>query len=294
MITRGGARYGIIGAITADVASELGTSVHLLPYVESMQAQIDALAAEGIDRVILLSHAGTSVDSANAANISGVDVIVAGHDHALLGDAAQLRAQGLVDVTSRFKGEYPRALRGKDGQPVVLVSANEWGRVLGRVDVTFDEAGHVKDAHGAPIVLAASNDTPDAAFEAKLTALRAPVTSRANEVLGVTAHALTKATHGQSDLGALFADAMLEATRGLGRDSAVVALAEPDARTDLPAGNVTFAHLYEAWPFETAVMLADLSGAELESVVAHGLSLDPPAQIAGLTARVTKRDAKER
>jgi 2',3'-cyclic-nucleotide 2'-phosphodiesterase (5'-nucleotidase family) len=158
--------------------------------------------------------------------------------------------------------------------------------------VTFDEAGHVKDAHGAPIVLAATNDAPDAAFEAKLSALRAPVKSKANEALGATAHALTKATHGQSDLGALFADAMLEATRGRGRDSAVVALAEPDARADLPAGNVTFAQLYEAWPFETPVMLADLSGAELESVVAHGLSLDPPAQIAGITARVTKRDAK--
>ena len=294
VISRGGTRYGIVGAVTEALAdfSSPGPTLKVLPYVESVQAQVDALTADGVDKIVLLSHCGSDVDTANAAKLSGVDVIVAAHDHALFGDRDALRGQGLaLDVSSHFKGAYPRVVKGKDGQTVLIVSAYEWGRVLGRLDVTFDGAGHVEEGswRGGPIVLA-DDVKGDPAFEAKVETYRVPAMAVGAEVVGTTAHALTKATSGQSELGALFADAELAAAKSSG---AVVAFAEGDARADLAAGRVTLSQLVDVWPYESQLIVLDLTGEELERAVAHGLALEPPVQLAGITARVTRTaDAK--
>jgi 5'-nucleotidase len=288
VVTRGGTRVGIVGALT----DELNVEDHVEPYVESVQRQVDALTADGVKAIVLVSHCSTKVDVANAAKISGVDVIVAGHDHALLGDAAALRAAGLPEgAFAKHRGAYPLHATAKDGRDVPVVSAYEWGRLLGRLDVTFDGEGNVVEAHGAPIVLGASWDEgKDAELARSLDEMRGPVTAAASEVLAKGSPGFVRAPSGQSPLGALFADAMLDAAR---KDGAVAALAEGDARADLPAGALTYGSLFEAWPFPLTIQVVDLSGEELAHVVAHALAADPPLQLAGVTARFEPGKAGE-
>ncbi|HWL87298.1 MAG TPA: bifunctional metallophosphatase/5'-nucleotidase [Polyangiaceae bacterium] len=287
IVRRGAERVGIVGGITELPESVEREGVRVLPYVESIQKQVDALAKEGIDKIVLVSHCGTKVDIANAPKISGVDVIVAGHDHGLFGDAAALEAGGLAkSVVARRKGEYPLRVTGKDGAPMVLVSAFEWGRVLGRLDVTFDGAGHIQEAQGAPVVL--SGGGADAKLESALDAMRAPVRALGDKKIAVLPRALRRAPEGQSDLGATFADALLGAGKKAG---AVAALAEGDARADLAEGQLSYGKLYEAWPFTSKIFVVELTGGDLTRTVAHGLAAEPPLQLAGMTAKIAPAKA---
>ena len=294
VLTRGGTRIGFVGAVTeqaVDMPSVHGVKIH--PYVESVQREVDELTAQGVKEIVLISHCGTAVDKANAEKLTGVDVIVSGHDHAFLGDAAALKAGGLSDAALvKLKGPYPMHVKAKDGHDVVLVSAGSWGRALGRLDLTFDSEGHVIESGGAPIVL---RDEPEAARDPALvklmTELRAPVDARANEVLATLAHPLAPAPKGQTEFGAVFAEGMLAAAK---KEGAVAALAEGDGRNALPAGSLTYGPLFEAFPFALNVEVVEVSGDDLLHIVGHGLGAEePPLQLAGMTARVVRGKPEE-
>lgn len=55
-----------------------------LDETESVKAEAERLAADGVDIIIVLSHSGIDVDEYMAANVGEhVDVIVGGHSHTL-------------------------------------------------------------------------------------------------------------------------------------------------------------------------------------------------------------------
>ncbi len=56
--------------------------------VASAQATVDLLQARGINRIVALTHIGNARDLALAAKVNGLDAIVGGHSHSLLGDLA--------------------------------------------------------------------------------------------------------------------------------------------------------------------------------------------------------------
>ncbi|HEY2512834.1 MAG TPA: bifunctional metallophosphatase/5'-nucleotidase [Polyangiaceae bacterium] len=291
---RGGTRVGFVGAVTeqaVEMPAVHGVKVH--PYVESVQREVDELTAQGVKEIVLISHCGTAVDKANAEKLTGVDVIVSGHDHAFLGDLATLKAGGLSDAAlKKLTGPYPMHVKAKDGHDVLLVSAGSWGRALGRLDLTFDSEGHVIESGGAPIVL---RDEPDAARDPALVKLlaelRAPVDARGGELLTNLPHDLAPAPEGQTELGAVFAEGMLAAAK---KEGAVAALAEGDARNALPAGPLTYGKLFEAFPFALNVQVVEVSGEDLLHIVAHGLGAEePPLQLAGMTARVVRGKPEE-
>jgi 5'-nucleotidase len=119
VLERGGERFGILGVVTEDVPaiSSPGPNVRFLDAVSSVQAEADRLRA------------------------AGIDVIVSGHDHALLGDPAAVEAVA-PGQGERIKGPYPTVTAGADGAPVLVVSAHEWGRWLATSAASFG-AGRV-------------------------------------------------------------------------------------------------------------------------------------------------------
>ena len=152
VLERGGERFGILGVVTEDVPaiSSPGPNVRFLDAVSSVQKEADRLRAAGINKIILLSHSGYSVDLERAPRWRGVDVIVSGHDHALLGDPATVEAVA-PGQGERVKGPYPTVTAGADGAPVLVVSGYEWGRWLGRLKIAFDERGVIQRWEGQPM-----------------------------------------------------------------------------------------------------------------------------------------------
>lgn len=134
------------------------------------QQQIDALRAQGVNKIVVMSHIGYEYDKQIIPNLSGVDVVVGGDSHTLLGPAA-LSTYGVGSPA----GPYPTELRNKDGKRVCLVQAWEYSQVVGELKVSFDADGDVTACAGTPHVLVGgefkvAGATPDAVDAAAIQA----------------------------------------------------------------------------------------------------------------------------
>src|SRR5690606_22570048 len=104
----GGEKIGIIGATTEDtpdIASP-GPNIEFTDVFEYVRSAAATLDAAGVNKIILLSHIGYTVDLQLAADVPLVDVIVGGHSHSLLGSM-----EGAV-------GPYPTMVTNPDGLEV--------------------------------------------------------------------------------------------------------------------------------------------------------------------------------
>lgn len=143
----GGERIGFIGI---DIAQKTKRSSRpfadtvFLDEAETAQKYIDALRADRIDKIVLVTHLGYENDLDLAAKLSGADVIVGGDSHSLLG-GPNLQRLGLGPV-----GAYPTQVKGRDGRPVCVVQAWEYAHLLGELSVRFDAEGVVTGCAGLP------------------------------------------------------------------------------------------------------------------------------------------------
>lgn len=151
VLQRGGQNIGLIGLTIAgktkqSSSPDAGTTFE--DETVAAQREIDALRARGIDKIILMSHIGYEYDKTVISKLSGVDVVVGGDSHTLLGPAS-LAAYGVGTPA----GAYPTQLTNKDGKKVCLVHAWEYSQVVGELKVSFDANGDVTACSGTPHVL---------------------------------------------------------------------------------------------------------------------------------------------
>ena len=100
------------------------------------RGEVAALQAEGVDKIILLSHLGEFGDEAVAAAVPGIDLIVGGHSHTLFSNTAE---------DAPFK--YPLMVDGPDGQAVPIVQAGAYSKYLGHVDAHLRRRGRGHRSH---------------------------------------------------------------------------------------------------------------------------------------------------
>ena len=98
--------------------------------VKLVQAEVDKLRAQGINKIILTSHLGIDKDMRIAPMLDGVDIIQGGHSHNLTPELKQ--------------GE--NIVKSKTGEPVIIVQSGENGKYAGILDVDFDENGIITTA----------------------------------------------------------------------------------------------------------------------------------------------------
>ena len=149
VLERGGRRIGIVGIDVArktKASSSPDAGTEFLDEAATAQAQVDALRADGVDVIVLLTHVGYLADLELAKSLSGVDAIVGGDSHSLLGE--DFRDFGLT-----VEGPYPTPIRNRDGDLVCVAQAWQYTWVIGVLDVRFDEAGRVTDCGGRPVLL---------------------------------------------------------------------------------------------------------------------------------------------
>lgn len=151
VVQRGGQSIGLIGLTIADktkISSSPDQDTLFTDEAAAVQREIDALHEQGVNKIIVQSHIGYGYDQQVIAKVSGVDVVVGGDSHSLLGP----------DTLSQYNvgspaGAYPTRLLDKDGNPVCLVQAWEYSQVVGELKVQFDGDGKVTSCEGTPHVL---------------------------------------------------------------------------------------------------------------------------------------------
>lgn len=302
MLERGGEPFGILGIVTEETptASSPGPNLRFLDYVASVQTEVDRLTEQGINKMILLSHYGYTVDVEKAPQLKGVDIIISGHDHALLGDPAMIEAVA-PGQGERVKGPYPTVVTARDGNPVLVVSAYEWGRWLGQIKVSFDERGIVKSWQNQPIwvrgcefangaVDCRQQVAPEAStLKAQVAAYREPVNRFAEVSVGQAGmffdgNRAPGVRTQEMPLGNLIADVILGSAAQ--SDHAVAAIISGGGiRASLNQGKVSFEKALSVLPFSNTVIALDLKGEILVEALDHGVS-KPAAgafpQVAGL------------
>ncbi len=272
-----GESVGVFGLTTEDtpVISSPGPDVIFNDHVASAQATVATLQSMGVNKIIVLSHLGYDFELSLAAAVSGIDVIVGGHSHSPLGPMP-----GAV-------GPYPTLVNSPAGEPVLVVSAWEWGKYLGRIDVTFDPMGVVTSYHGAPILIDASIPE-DAAIAADVAIFYEPVAQLASSVIGSSDVVLDggnpAARIGETNLGNLICDAMLWKTAQVG--SQICITNGGGIRASLAVGDITVGNILTVLPFGNTVATLGLTGADVIAALENGVSQYQLVAPAGRFAQV--------
>lgn len=259
----GGERIGIIGATTEDTPEIASVGdVEFFDVVQYVRGASEALDAAGIDKIILLSHIGYNEDMEVAAALPLVDVIVGGHSHSLLSntDAAAV-------------GPYPTMVTNPAGQEVPVVQANQYGKYLGIISVTWDADGNVISAEGDPYLIDASVD-PNDGFVAQLADLAGPIDAVMSEVIGTSTDVIEGSREicraMECSMGNLVADAMLDRVASQG---ASIAFANSGGlRASIDAGEITMGEVITVLPFSNTLATVDLSGADVIEALENGVS----------------------
>ncbi len=132
-----GQKFGVIGIAPFDLEdrSVKGSSGKeevrvddLQTTIGTVQAQINEFKAQGVDKVIVLSHAGLCKDKVLAQSVTGIDVILGGHTHELVKDIKE--------------GE--NLFYSPAGEPVIITQAGKDGEYAGILNVEFNESGVIK------------------------------------------------------------------------------------------------------------------------------------------------------
>ena len=139
----GGHTVGIFGIVLADMPSITypGKELVFLPEADIAREMVSLIKARGIDRIIMVSHIGYEQDMEIARSVDGIDVIVGGHSHSVLGDfsAAGLESQGT----------YPTMVMSPSGRATVVVQSGAYASMAGLLRIVFNNQGEVVQADGA-------------------------------------------------------------------------------------------------------------------------------------------------
>ena len=311
VINKGGMKIGIIGidiATKTKNSSSPDESTLFLDETETAQKYIDELAADGVNHIILLTHYQYQNDLKLAENLRGVDIIVGGDSHTLLGD--------FKDLGLNSKGPYPTMAKNADGEPVCVVQAWQYSQIVGELNVDFSNDGVVETCDGLPhmmlgdsfkrknadgdrveiegterqAVLDAINADPklhlvkgDTGAEALLAGFSSKVDElKAAKIGNISEDLCLERIPGQgksklcdvsqtSAYGSDISNLVSHAFRDMARTSDIAIQNAGGVREDVPAGDFTIGDAYKLLPFSNTLVELKMSGEEIKSVLEDAL-----------------------
>ncbi len=277
-----GVKVGIIGLANDEGKdiSEACPNTDFADRTTALRRAAAELEKAGVTHIIALTHVGYEADQALARAVPTIDVIVGGHTHSVLGDHPH------------SEGPYPTVIAHDDGSKTLVVQAGRSTRYLGRLTVSFDDAGRIVQFRGDLEELVPSLRRDEAMHEFVVQSIEA-IRADQERFVGVNTSTLPDGLdpcrEGDCLSGMATADAFLAWGRSRG---AVAAILNGGAvRAAMPIGPVTHADLLDIHPFGNRIQVADVSGAVLREALEHGLS-EPDVigprllQTAGLRYRI--------
>lgn len=248
-----GEEVGIFGLTTEDTSflANPGDDIVFEDAAAKANETIAMLEAQGVNKIIALSHLGYQPDLALAEAVDGIDVIVGGHSHTKLDSPVVVEKE----------------------EPTLIVQANEYLKYLGVLDVTFDENGVIADFAGELKDVNAYAE--DAAAKAKVEEYKAPLTELQKQVVGHTSVALNGERNDvrskETNLGNLIADGMVEKANEF--VPTYIAMQNGGGiRASMDEGDITLGEVLTVLPFGNNLVTLDLTGEEILAALEHSVS----------------------
>ena len=307
VVEKQGRRIGIIGATTPELSyisspRNVGVSSDV---AGAVQAEIDRLTGDGVDIIVLSTHLqALSGETDLAAELTGVDAIVAGGSGALLADDTTVLLPGDGDPY----GAYPLTATLADGGSVPIVTTPGDYTYVGRLVLTIDADGSVTAIdESSGLRRVAGGDESDAveAHPDVVSQVTEPVAAALAEMaanpVGTTEVPLDgRRSPGirtmETNQGNLLADALLWNAKRLAADFGVpepaVAIQNGGGiRNDsvIPVGPISELETFNISPFGNLVtVIEDVSAAQMKVIFENAVSRVESssgrfAQIAGMT-----------
>lgn len=274
VIERGGEKLGLIGLTpeNTDEISSPGDNVTFSDPVAAVQGEVDKLTAAGVNKIIVLSHSGYNVDKRVAANTTGVDVIVGGHTNTYLSNSSD-----------RAEGPYPTMVGS-----TAIVSAYAYGKFLGKLNVTFDDAGNLIEAKGEPLIMDGEVVEHEATV-ARIAELAKPLDEIRNKVVAQAATGIdgdrANCRYKECQMGNLVADAMLDRVKDQGIQIAL--MNGGGIRASIDDGEVTMGEIYTVLPFQNTLATFQLTGAQIKDALENALAQYDDAEKDGRFAQIS-------
>ncbi|HOZ28101.1 MAG TPA: bifunctional metallophosphatase/5'-nucleotidase [Hyphomonadaceae bacterium] len=255
----GGVKVGFIGLTlegTPDVITPAARAgITFKDEAETVNALVPKLRSQGIEAIVVLVHEG------------GYTTGALDDCHGLSGTIADIvpKFDKAVDVvvTGHTNGIYICTVDGR-----LVTSAGAYGTRVTDISILLDPtSGDVIGSKARDIIIAESDFTEDPAQVALIGAYKKQAEPLMNRVVGQISTAVTRASnnHGESALGDIIADSMLDAGRRETGKADIGFMNPGGIRTDLPFrdGKVTYSDIFAVQPFGNDLVVLTLTGADI-------------------------------
>jgi len=296
--------------ITPPLDDDAGFEINAL--AAEIQSAVDGLTAQGIDKIIVLSHMQVlDVERSFAPLLTDVDIIIGGGSNSVLLDGNDVLR---LEDAGRIAGPYPETYSSANGEPVLLVNTDGDYKYLGRLLSAFDLRGRIVPESLDPMVNGAyaSDDTslstlglevtPDAEVTGIIEAVEGVIAASEGNVFGITSvyidgRRATVRTQ-EANAGNLTADANLAYARaydptvafslknggGIRDDIGDIVVPPGGSAAELlppaeipgikPAGGISQADISNALRFNNGLVLLTLTAADIRDLFEQGIGFD--------------------
>ena len=247
-----GMKILFIGILTEEVIAQtkndglIGSFVNIEDAAEEVGRICNAYNAIDIDFTVLLTHIGFEEDKKLAEKLDpnwGVDVIIGGHSHTFIEAPARVN-------------------------DILIVQAGTGTDQIGRFDIVIDtENNCVAEYRWQAVPINAAQCPRDAALEELLANYKNKTDAKYGRVVTRFARQLTHPERNrETELGGLFADALRDS---LGLD--IMLLGSGSIRATQLGPIVLLSDLTEAFPYDDAVYMLKITGAQLRRMLLYML-----------------------
>ncbi len=216
--------------------------------------EVTRLQAEGINKIVVVSHCGVEFDQEMARNIPSIDVIVSGHSHTRL--------------------DSPIVMDHDDGSSTMIVQTGCYGRAVGELHVAFDADGRLlKDKSHEHLIDITAAIPEDSDLKAYVDEQSQSLKVLDKQVLGRALGTFSLSFNDylwDSPIGDLVCDALSVEAHKFG--ATIVLQNRGGIRSQIEAGPITAKDAESVLPFDNTLVCATVSGADLLHALENGLS----------------------
>ncbi|MFC0525284.1 cell wall-binding repeat-containing protein [Pontibacillus salicampi] len=258
-----GEKVGLFGLTTEETTtlSSPGKDLTFQDHQQKAEDTIAMLEAEGVDKIVAITHLGYTYDQQLAQNVEGLDVIVGGHSHTKVDNGT---------------------VYNEDSEPTIVVQADEYGNYVGDLQVTFDDKGVLTDWNEQLVEVDAEDENgekvyaEDADVKKLVEELQAPLEEMKKEKVGETSVALDgvreNVRQGETNLGNLITDSMLAKAKDKEPATSIAFTNGGGIRASVDSGEITLGEVLTVMPFGNTLVTLDLTGEELMMALENGVS----------------------
>jgi len=313
-------RVGVVGVTTPLLRSisspgniqtigDTSTNPNFQQLVDRVQAEVNNLTAQGIDKVVLVSHLqDINEERVLATRLSNVDVIVAAgsdtrlanEDDPILPLANEARVPSYPLIFDSATGQQVDSLAAVTGTPTLIVSTDGEYKYLGNLQVEFTNgaissilepgSGPKRNADLDGLIpradLVSQVQQPVATF---VESLQSTVVAQTNVPLdSVRTNVRARSTFGGSLIADAIRDAAIDQATAQGIDASKILVGIQNGggirndRQFAPGDNITAFDTFDVLPFLNFVtVVQDVTGNELLSILERAVSAQTAPNVGG-------------